>query len=114
MIHAVRISSPGLISFDGIPGVIEQLRELFKDLSWRNRHERRIAEVAYAKERLELLREYQALQQETGGAMLDAATLIAAQSLGRIQAEVGAGRLLLPDDERPDLALGAGGDAPVG
>jgi len=42
-IHAVAISSPGFISFEGIGEPIRELRELLKDLSGRNNLERQTA-----------------------------------------------------------------------
>lgn len=45
MIRSVRMASPGSISFEGLGGVIEQVRELVKDISYRNNQEKRLGEL---------------------------------------------------------------------
>lgn len=39
-VHKIRHASPGGFSFQGIGEIVEQFRELIKDVWWRNRHER--------------------------------------------------------------------------
>ena len=41
MIEAIRLTSPGIISFEGLSGIIKEIREFLKDLWWRNTYERR-------------------------------------------------------------------------
>jgi hypothetical protein len=57
-LHRIAISSPGIISFAGLGEPLKQLRELIKDIWYRNRQERRIGEieVEIAQERLNAIR----------------------------------------------------------
>ncbi len=56
-VHRVRMASPGGFSFEGIGEILEQFRELVKDLSWRNRTER-------DRDRLEIIERYLHLRRE--------------------------------------------------
>jgi hypothetical protein len=56
-VHSIRVASPGGFSFEGIGQLIEQFRELLKDLWWRNRAER-------ARDQLEIIERYLRLRRE--------------------------------------------------
>ncbi len=50
----IRIASPGLMNLLGIPQVIKQLRLFIKDLSYRNKLERRRGELKLVKQQIEI------------------------------------------------------------
>ncbi len=56
-VHRIRVASPGGFSFEGIGEIIEQFRELVKDVWWRNRSER-------ARDQLEIIERYLRLRRE--------------------------------------------------
>ena len=57
-VHRVRMSSPGGFSFTGLGDVVEQLRQLIKDLWFRNRQERQMGEIEIVRKYLDLRREH--------------------------------------------------------
>ena len=56
-VRRITMASPGLFTFEGLGGVVEQLREFLKDLAFRNRQERQMGE-------LELLEKYLTVQRD--------------------------------------------------
>lgn len=69
-IGIVRMGSPGNISFEGIGGVLEQVRESIKDYRWRDEHEKERSEMEMQQSRelhkLEVLRRLLEMQSEYG------------------------------------------------
>lgn len=64
-IVAINIGSPGFVSIEG-GQIIAQVRELVKDLQWRNRTERTADELRVQKQKVELLREQIAALKDLG------------------------------------------------
>ena len=56
-IHQIHISSPGLISFEGLGEIVREFRELIKDIFWRNKQEK-------AKGQLEIISKYVKIRKE--------------------------------------------------
>jgi|SRR2546425_1429526 len=56
-IRYITIASPGAIALDGLGEPLEQVRELIKDLWYRNKSERQMAELQRRKAQLEVLEE---------------------------------------------------------
>ncbi|NMC45241.1 MAG: hypothetical protein GYA52_00265 [Chloroflexi bacterium] len=63
VIKRIAVSSPGLFSFDG-GKIVEQIRELFKDFSWRNKHEKEKAKLENELTRLEIIEKRLKLRKE--------------------------------------------------
>jgi hypothetical protein len=57
-IDVVRISSPGIVSFQGLGEAIQQVREFVKDVWFRNRQEKELGRLEIARQHLLLQREY--------------------------------------------------------
>ncbi len=57
-IDKIHISSPGHLFLSGVADIIEQLRELYKDVKFRNRHEEILGEITILERKLNLLNEY--------------------------------------------------------
>jgi hypothetical protein len=56
-IHSININSPGLIDFTGIADIIREIRELIKDLWYRNKQEKTVGELNIEKLRVETISE---------------------------------------------------------
>lgn len=65
-INSIKIGSPGIISLEGLGEPIRELRELIKDLVWRNKHEREMAQIEKEKARLDILEQRIRMLKEVG------------------------------------------------
>lgn len=57
-IHHIRMGSPGDISFEGIGEILKELRELLKDVLFRNKQEKMIGECKVWEQRFRMLEAY--------------------------------------------------------
>jgi hypothetical protein len=99
-IHSIQMSSPGNFNFlAGLGEPIAQLRELIKDVWYRNRQERARGELQILREKLELYSQYSLTVQQID--------IVGARMIGDLQ-EIGdlidSGKLSLEGEERRTLS----------
>lgn len=56
-IHRIRISSPGVVNFSGLGEIVKEVREFIKDIWYRNRQEKAIAQLDLLDKYLKMRRE---------------------------------------------------------
>jgi len=57
-IHKIQISSPGFFSFDGLGDIVREIREMIKDIAWRNRQEKTIGQLEIISKYLKMGKKY--------------------------------------------------------
>ena len=94
VVNRVQMASPGTISLKGLGEPLKQLRELIKDLWYRNRQERKLGDLEIIERQLSLLT-HRALAPST----VQAVSVLMVEDTADLQELVGSGMLRLPNEE---------------
>lgn len=98
-IHKIEMASPGMFSFKGIGEPIRQLRELIKDLWYRNRQEQQRGDLQILREKLEILSDFQLPVQQ-----IDIISAQMSSDMGQLGDLVDSGKVSLEGEERRMLS----------
>lgn len=91
-VRSISIHSPGLVSFAGLGEPLRQLRELIKDVWFRNRQERELGELQLEAAR-RALSQIPYAEQVRDPAMADRAVMLLSRGIGRLRGLEDAGKL---------------------